>query len=270
MRKMRLSKSNLMIGISLLLLAFCAVGYLFAPNDPQAVDLGARFLPPGKVYPFGTDSMGRCVLSRILYGGRTTLGIVLLSVGAILLAGVPAGLLMGMIKKGFLTTILEGFLNAVTSIPPIAYLIVFIGAWGNNAFTMLIALTLSLVLRIMKLVKAQTEVEKEKAYVLCAASSGAGGARILFVHILPNIIKESLVFLSLSCADMIVMITSFSFIGLGLGDSSIDWGSMIQEGQAASMIRPELIVYPMIFTFLCTVAFNMLADELTARRGTHA
>ena len=259
-------KRNGIIGLALILLAFCVIGHLFAPNDPMAVNLGARLLPPDDLHPFGTDTMGRCVLSRILYGGRTTLGIVLISGAVILLFGVSAGLVMGTLKRGIVMTVVESMLNAVTSMPPIAYLIVFIGAWGNSVSTMLVALTLSLVLRIMKLVKAQTEVEREKAYVLCAVSSGAGGARILFVHILPNLIKESLVFLSLSCADMIVMITSFSFIGLGLGDSSIDWGSMIQEGQSVSMMRPDLIVYPMIFAFICTFAFNTLADEMTGRR----
>ena len=264
--KIQSLKRNGIIGLALLLLVFCVIGYRFAPNDPLTVNLGARLLPPDELYPFGTDMMGRCVLSRILYGGRTTLGIVLMSSAVILLFGVPTGLVMGTIKRGIVMTVLESVLNAVTSMPPIAYLIVFIGAWGNSASTMLVALTLSLVLRIIKLVKAQTEVEWKKAYVLCAISSGASGTRILFVHILPNIIKGSLVFLSLSCADMIVMITSFSFIGLGLGDSSIDWGSMIQEGQSVSMIRPDLIVYPMIFAFICTFAFNTLADEMTERR----
>lgn len=255
-----------MMGFALLLLLFCAFGYLVAPHDPRTVNLSARLLPPDALYPFGTDTMGRCVLSRLLYGGQTTLGIVLLSGVVILLCGIPLGLVMGTLKRGALMSVLESVLNAVTSMPPIAYLIVFIGTWGNSIVTMLVALTLSLVLRIIKLVKAQTEVEREKAYVLCAVSSGAGQTRVLFAHILPNIIKESLVFLSLSCADMIVMITSFSFIGLGLGDSAIDWGSMIQQGQNVSMIRPDLIVYPMLFAFMCTLAFNLLAAEMTKSR----
>ena len=175
----------------------------------------------------------------------------------------PIGMLMGTMKSGAITSVLESILNAVTSMPPIAYLIVFIGAWGNSIFTMTIALTLSLVLRIIKLVKAQTSQEWRKAYVLCAVASGASDFRILIFHIFPNIVKESLIFLSLSCADMIVMITSFSFIGLTMGDNTIDWGSMIEEGQAVRMRRADLIIYPMIFAFFATFAFNTLADELT-------
>ena len=251
------------LGLAVFILLFCTFGFLFAPNDPEKMDLLARLAPQSEKYPFGTDAMGRCVLSRILYGGQTSLFVVLLTSCVVLCVGMPIGMLMGTMKSGVITSVAESILNAVTSMPPIAYLIVFIGAWGNSIFTMTIALTLSLVLRIIKLVKAQTTQEWNKAYVLCAVSSGASNFRILICHILPNIIKESLIFLSLSCADMIVMITSFSFIGLTMGDNVIDWGSMIEEGQAVRMRRPDLIVYPMIFAFFATFAFNALADELT-------
>ena len=251
------------LGLAVFILLFCTFGFLFAPNDPEKMDLLARLSPPSAQYPFGTDAMGRCVLSRILYGGQTSLFVVLLTSCVVLCVGMPIGMLMGTLKNGVIASVLESILNAVTSMPPIAYLIVFIGAWGNSLFTMTIALTLSLVLRIIKLVKAQTTQEWSKAYVLCAVSSGASNFRILICHILPNIIKESLIFLSLSCADMIVMITSFSFIGLTMGDNVIDWGSMIEEGQAVRMRRPDLIIYPMIFAFLSTCAFNALADGLT-------
>ena len=253
----------IVLSLSILILLFCTFGFLFAPNDPEKMDLLSRLSPNSEKYPFGTDAMGRCVLSRLLYGGKTSLFIVIFTSCIVLIVGMPIGMLIGTTKNGFIATIGESILNAVTSMPPIAYLIVFIGAWGNSIFTMMIALTLSLVLRVIKLVKAQTSQEWNKAYVLCAVSSGASHLRILFFHILPNIIKESFIFLSLSCADMIVMITSFSFIGLTMGDGTIDWGSMIEEGQSVLMRRPDLIVYPMIFAFFATFAFNSFADELT-------
>ena len=262
MKKYNTSKI-ITIGLAVFILLFCTFGFMLAPNDPEKMDLLARLAPRSEIYPFGTDAMGKCVLSRILYGGQTSLFVVLLTSTVVLLIGMPVGMIMGTMKSGMLTSVFESILNAVTSMPPIAYLIVFIGAWGNSIFTMTIALTLSLVLRIIKLVKAQTEQEWRKAYVLCAISSGASDLRVLIYHILPNIIKESLIFLSLSCADMIVMITSFSFIGLTMGDNTIDWGSMIEEGQAVRMRRPDLIIYPMIFAFFATFAFNSLADELT-------
>ena len=112
------------------------------------------------------------------------------------------------------------------------------------------------------LVKTQTELELDKAYVLCAVSSGASRSRVLFVHILPNIIRPLVHFLCLSCAEMIMNISAFSFIGLTLGDDVIDWGSMLSEGRSMLMKHPSLLFLPILFIFLCTLAFNLLAKQL--------
>ena len=108
----------------------------------------------------------------------------------------------------------------------------------------------------------QTELELDKAYVLCAVSSGASRSRVLFVHILPNIIRPLVHFLCLSCAEMIMNISAFSFIGLTLGDDVIDWGSMLSEGRSMLMTHPSLLFLPILFIFLCTLAFNLLAKQL--------
>ena len=158
--------------------------------------------------------------------------------------------------------VFSSLLDAVTAIPPLAYLIIFVGIWGNSIPTMLVALTVSLILRMIKLVKTQTEIELDKAYVLCAVSSGASRSRVLFVHILPNIIRPLVHFLCLSCAEMIMNISAFSFIGLTLGDDVIDWGSMLSEGRSMLMTHPSLLFLPILFIFLCTLAFNLLAKQL--------
>jgi len=110
--------------------------------------------------------------------------------------------------------------------------------------------------------ETQTELELDKAYVLCAVSSGASRSRVLFVHILPNIIRPLVHFLCLSCAEMIMNISAFSFIGLTLGDDVIDWGSMLSEGRSMLMTHPSLLFLPILFIFLCTLAFNLLAKQL--------
>ena len=197
--------------LPLLILCACAVGFLFAPNDPELVDLTKKFLAPCPEFPLGADNLGRCVLSRLLYGGRTTLGIVLVGSVTVSVFGTLIGLLMGSGKNGK-NLILEGVLNAVTAIPPIAYLIIFIAAWGNSVFTMVVAVSASLMLRVIKLVQTRTEIEQGKAYVMCAVASGAKPSRILFVHILPNLIWDVLHFICLSCADMILAITGFDAV----------------------------------------------------------
>ena len=113
-----------------------------------------RFASPSRVYQFVTDSLGRCIFSRLLYGGWTTLSLVLGGSLIVFLLGTAIGMVTsrGVIKENAL---IDGFINAVTAIPPIAYLIVFVGAWGSGAKTTLIALTISYILRYIKLVRTR-------------------------------------------------------------------------------------------------------------------
>jgi len=161
-----------MFFIPLLIVIFFFLGFLCAPNNPMEAHLLNRFASPSRGYPFGTDSLGRCIFSRLLYGGWTTLSIVLGGSLIIFLLGTAIGMVTsrGVIKENAL---IDGFINAVTAIPPIAYLIVFVGAWGSGAKTTLIALTISYILRYIKLVRTRTDMEIGKAYIMCAIASGS-------------------------------------------------------------------------------------------------
>lgn len=183
-----MSKKMWRYALPVVVLAFFALGFLLAPNDPTQTHAMDKFLPPSLQFPFGTDEFGRCEFSRILAGGRTTLGIVLVGSALVIVFGLCFGMLLAK-RGGRRNLFAESLLNAVTAIPPVAYLIIFIGIWGNSIPTMLVALTASLLLRMTRLVKTLVEVESEKAYVLCAICCGAGRLRILLVHILPNILR---------------------------------------------------------------------------------
>ena len=247
------------IFIPTLVIIFFFAGFLFAPNDPMKSNLLERYADPSAEYPFGTDALGRCILSRILYGGWTTLGIVFL-----------LGTVIGMVTSRAVmkeNALIDGLINAVTAIPPIAYLIVFIGAWGSGAKTTLVALTVSYILRYIKLVRTRTDMEMGKAYVMCAIASGASKLRIMLIHIFPNLIAEMIRFLCLSCADMILAITGFSFIGLGLGDNVVDWGSMILDARGALVLYPTMILYPIGAVILSTLCFNVIGRQLTTKEA---
>ncbi|HWR28679.1 MAG TPA: ABC transporter permease [Negativicutes bacterium] len=252
--------------IPAMVIVFFSSGFLFAPNNPMESNLLARYAAPSAEYPFGTDDMGRCILSRILYGGWTTLGIVLGGSLIVFILGTVLGMLTSraVMKENALV---DGLINAVTAIPPIAYLIVFIGAWGSGAKTTLIALTVSYILRYIKLVRTRTDMEMGKAYVMCAVAAGASKLRILLVHIFPNLISEMIRFLCLSCADMILAITGFSFIGLGLGDNMVDWGGMILDARGALVLHPTMILYPIAAVILSTLCFNIIGKQLTAKEA---
>lgn len=245
------------IGFPMFVLVFCCFGHFFAPNDPHCVDISNRLAHRCYRYPLGTDILGRCTLSRLLYGGRTTVGIVSLSCLCVAVSGMVIGLLISR-SKNRREILFESILNAVTAIPPISYLIIFIAAWGNCILTMLVSISLSLFLRLIKLVKTRAEIEMNCAYVLCAVTSGAGRLRVLFWHILPNLISDVVRFICLSCADMVLAIVGFSFIGLGLGDNIIDWGSMISDSNQMMLSHPALMFYPVVFIFLSTLSFHLL------------
>lgn len=255
----------LSVGLPILVILSCFLGFLLAPNNPNITDVMHKFAAPDSTYPFGTDELGRCVFSRILWGGWTTLGIVMLGTALVAVLGSVTGLLLGR-NATAKNVLLDSVLNAVTAIPPVAYLIIFIGIWGNSVPTMLVALTASLILRVVKLVKTHTEIEMGKAYILCAISSGATRARILFGHVLPNIARVIIRFLCLSCAEMIMTISGFSFIGLTLGDDVIDWGTMLSAARNMMGMRPALLFYPILFIFLSTLSFNLLGKQMERGR----
>lgn len=247
--------------IPVLIIGICLLGFLIAPNDPKAMNTLNKYAAPSMEYPFGTDRFGRCELSRLLYGGKVTLGIVLSGGLIVLVLGTLIGLWLGRIRNAR-SLVFSSLLDAVTALPPLAYLIIFVGVWGNSIPTMLVALTVSLILRMIKMVKTQTELEQKKAYVLCAVSSGASRSRVLFIHILPNIIRSLVHFLCLSCAEMIMNISAFSFIGLTLGDDVIDWGTMLSDGRSMYAVHSSLLFLPIFFIFICTLSFNLLARQL--------
>lgn len=244
-----------------LILLWCLFGFMFAVNDPNEANVMNRFSSPSTHFPFGTDHLGRCVFSRILHGGLVTIGIVVIGGAIVMVLGTGIGISLATFhqKRNIFS---ESLLNAVTAIPPIAYLIIFIGIWGNSILTMLVALTASLILRMIKLVKTLAETEYQKAYVLCAIASGASRLKVKFYHIVPNIIGDVAQFICLSAADMILAISGFSFIGLSLGDDVVDWGIMISEARAVAGMRPTLILYPILFIFLSALSFNYLGRQV--------
>ena len=237
------TKHILSYAIPIVILLFFLFGSFFAPHDPTATNIRDKYLPSSAEYTFGTA------------------GIVLVGSAIVILLGILFGILLA--KTGRRRNILaESILNAVTAIPPVAYLIIFIGIWGNSIPTMLVALTASLILRMIKLVKTLIEVEYDKAYIMCAIACGASKVRIMLVHILPNIIRDIVQFICLSCAEMIIAISGFSFIGLSLGDDVIDWGVMLSDARALAGTHPQLLLYPILFIFISSLCFNYLGRLL--------
>lgn len=261
MKYKKWSFKNKVSGIILLLLS---LGWILAPNDPFQQNLLLRLSSPSFQFPFGTDALGRCVLSRFLYGGRTTILLVLFVGVLILLTGTILGLIFGWYKGRF-TFLTDGVLYLFTAFPPIVFVIAFVGNWGNGVTPFIYGLIFSGWSMVAKLVKTLVEDEKNKAYVASAIVANSSRPRLLLIHILPNIGKSILTYISLCCADMILLTVGFSYIGVTMGDHVIHWGELLLEYQNLMNINGGFIWLISGAIFISTLTFHLQSEDLERR-----
>ena len=233
----------------ILIISPIILGYLI-PNSPFHVDVTNKFAGYSRDYLLGTDHLGRCELSRILLAGKITLKLVIISSFLIGVIGTVLGLILSM-NDGVFKMVTLSIIDSITAIPTIIYLVIVVGMLENRVVTVILSLVFSITLRLIKFVLVLSQEEQKKAYCSCA-----------FVHILPNIIYRILSYISLSCAEIIMTISGFSFIGINLGDTKIDWGYMLNEGRAYYNIKPTLMIYPMVLIIFFTFIFNVLSNQI--------
>lgn len=258
-------KYKIKIVILLILIILPIILGNYAPNSPFKVNINDKFAGISEVYLLGADNLGRCELSRILYAGDLTIRLVIVASIIIGILGTVFGLLLS-IKDGFLKMVIMSFIDAITTIPTIVYLMIFVGVLENRLATVIIGLVFSITLRLTKYVMTLSEDEQKKAYVICAKCLGASDIRMVFVHILPNIKYRIFSYISLSCAEMVMMISAFSFIGINLGDTKIDWGLLLSEGKQYLYLKPSLTIYPMVLIIFYTYIFNILSSTMKEKK----
>lgn len=227
------------IGVSLLVLfvAMALLASAAAPYDPAAIDLSHRLLSPSHAHWFGTDELGRDVLSRILYGARISL-IVAVSVVTISLSlGMLVGGLAGY-YGGWVDTALNIFvMNAFLALPGILLAIAFVAFLGPGLFNLVLALSISGWVGYARLVRAQVLAVREREFVEAARALGAGDVRIFIRHIVPNIVQPILVQAAIGMAGAVLAEATLSFLGLGIPAPEPSWGSMLNDARSISSIR---------------------------------
>ncbi|MEA2063079.1 MAG: ABC transporter permease [Gemmatimonadota bacterium] len=255
---------TLLIGLVLVvLLVTSAVGAdWLAPFDPYKVDISRVMEPPSWEHPFGTDYLGRDVLSRVIHGGRISLAI---GVIAVLIAGV-VGTLIGSVAGfagGWIDEVLMRLTDIVFAFPTALFALAVMAVFENPTVTK-IFIVLGLVgwAGIARLVRAEVMAIKERDYVTAARAIGLGRVRIVTVHILPNTVGTLSVALTLGVAGNILTEAWLSFLGLGAQPPVPSWGAMITEGQFYLTSRPWACVFPGLAILLTVLGFNMLGDGL--------
>jgi len=234
---------------------------LIAPYDPMAQSVIARLKGPTAAHWLGTDQLGRDVLARILYGYRTSLIACLLSVGAALVLGGALGLLAAY-YRGWLDRIIMRVMDVLFAFPVMLLAIGIIAVLGPQTYSASVAIAVVYTPIFARLLRGPALVLCESEYVAGARAIGASDARIIFLHILPNLASVILVQTSLLLSAAILVEASLSFLGLGTQPPAASWGNMLTGAQELLQDAPLLAVWPGLLIFFTVIAFNFLGDGL--------
>jgi peptide/nickel transport system permease protein len=233
-----------------------------APHDPTQLDLSGRLLPPSTAHWFGTDELGRDVLSRILYGARISLSVAVAVVGLSLTVGVAFGMAAGF-YGGFVDTAINIYLtNAFLSLPGILLAVAFVAFLGPSLVNLVLALALSGWVNYARLVRAQVMTMKEREFVQTARSLGASDLRLMLSHILPNVVQPLLVQAAIGMAAAVLAEATLSFLGLGVQPPTATWGAMLNDARSHLFESPYLVFFPAMALALCVLSFNLIGDGL--------
>lgn len=251
-------------GVLLLLLFLLSAVFAphLAPHDPAQLDLAARLTPPSAAHWFGTDELGRDVLSRTLFGARVSLTVAFAVVAISLAVGLVLGMLAGF-YGGWIDTIINLYLtNAFLALPGILLAVAFVAFLGPSLINLICALALAAWVNYARLVRAQVMAVKEREFVQAARSLGAGDLRLMLRHILPNIVQPLLVQAAVGMAAAVLAEATLSFLGLGVQPPSATWGAMLNDARSHLFESPYLIFFPAAAVALCVLAFNLVGDGL--------
>jgi peptide/nickel transport system permease protein len=234
---------------------------LVAPFDPTAQSWTAVRKAPSALHWFGTDEVGRDVLSRVIFGARASLLAGVISVAIALSVGVPLGLVAGYLG-GPIDALLSRMTDAMLACPFLILAIALAAFLGPSLGNAMIAIGITTTPIFVRLTRGQVMVAKVEDYVEAARALGNPGWRIAFVHILPNILPALLVQATLSIAAAIIAEAALSFLGLGQQPPAPSWGSMLNAAQRFLVNAPWIAVWPGLAIFLSVLSFNLIGDGL--------
>lgn len=259
LRRHRLAVAS--AGILAAVAAVCALAPLLAPYDFDAIDLSAIRQPPSPSHPMGTDDLGRDLLTRILYGGRISILIGVLSA----LLGTAMGSAIGALAGYFggrLDSVLMRLTDVAYSIPTLPLLIVLASYTRADALSMALVIGLLSWMGTARVVRGEVLSLKELAFVDAARSLGAGDARIILRHVLPNAMGPIVVGATLAVGNAIILESSLSFLGLGVQPPTPTWGNMLMDAQATMASKPWLTVFPGLSILMVVLSVNFVGDGL--------
>lgn len=248
---------------SITLLSFLAP--LIAPYDPASIDLASKLQGPSSVHLLGTDHMGRDLWSRLLYAGRVSLLLAITISALIVCIGAPIGLLLGW-YGGKIESIGMWFIGIVMAFPSFLLALALAGIFGQGIGNLIMCLTIVEWVIYARLLCNMIQTLKNNEYIINARLMGANSFYLIYKHIIPFIYKPILIIVLLNMGNLILSISGFSFLGVGVQPNVPEWGMMIFDAKSYFRTRPELMLYPGLAIFITVVCFNIIGEYLGRRK----
>jgi peptide/nickel transport system permease protein len=250
--------------LTVLVLTLTLTGIFYTPHDYNDMNAGRRFAPPGREYFLGTDNFGRDIFSRIMTGSKYTLLVALCTVAGSALAGSALGLFSGY-AGGIVDETVMRLMDAVSSFPGILLALVMAALLDTSEFTLIIALLILFVPSYVRIIRSGTLQYKSRDFVKAAELWGCSAPRLLFVHILPNLLPSLLSAVVLGLGNAILAEATMSYLGLGIQPPIPSWGRMLAESQNYLFNAPWCALAPGIMIMLTVSGFHFLGEGI--RRG---
>ena len=254
-------------GFILLLIVAALFAPWLAPRDPLEQDLMLGTLPPAGYdgaepgYWFGTDDLGRDVLSRLIHGARTALIVAFVAAGLAALLGSVLGLLAGW-YRGWVDVVISRLVDIWMAFPPVLLSILLVAVLGSGVHSVIAAIVIIDWTRFCRVVRSETMAQAQMDYVTSARTIGFPRLHILFKEILPNVAPVIVALLSLEMGIAVIVEAILSFVGLSVSSDTPTWGGMIAQGRAIIYQGWWVLVAPLVMLFLTVLAFNQLGDGL--------
>jgi peptide/nickel transport system permease protein len=248
-------------GVLALVVLLTLLAPVIAPFDPNKVDMRNALASPSGEHWLGTDQLGRDQLSRLLYGGRSTLALSGLAMLAISGIGAIVGISIGYFG-GKLDLFVSAILTMLLSLPSLLLTLAILGIMGPGTTSLFVALIGAGWVGHARILRASVLSLREQVYVEAAVSSGASTLRVLGRHILPNLLTQVIILATLDIGALILTITSLSFLGLGVQPPTPDWGTMLNDARPYFSAVPLLVIIPGVTIAVIVLCGNLLGDAI--------
>lgn len=259
LRRSPMATAGVAIAAALVFLAVFAP--IIAPADPTAMDFQAPFQAPNRVHPFGTDNFGRDVLSRVLFGYRTSLLVAAGSVGLALVLGIPLGLVAGHFG-GAVDHLIMRPLDALMAFPAVLLTVALVGVLGTSTGVLMVVIAVVYLPIIVRTMRAGVLAVHHEPFVEGARARGASDLRLMLRHMLPNAIDPVLIQASILMGIAILIEAALSFLGLGTQPPNPSLGLMLADGRDIMRDAPWVVIFPGLAIMFAVLSFNLTADGL--------